>query len=111
YQCSQNQIGNEYLFFATYSIASPTTYVFDPKGELVNVMVGAKEEKEIANLIRSTKKGDRHHGTFKSNLRLDEEDFIIFVNKILAARKVVESEKPATAEIQHAVQDLLLTQL
>lgn len=111
YQCNKNQIGNEYLFFATYSIASPTTYVFDPGGELVNVMVGAKEENEILNLVHATKRRNRYYGKFKSNLRLDEDQSIAFLNKIFAARKVIESTNPETAEIQHAVQELLFTQL
>lgn len=105
YKCPLNQIGNEYIAQSSYNIASPTCYVFDRDGKLIQAIVGNKGIKHlITSTINAQDSIDSHSNSFR--IGLNGREYIDFVNTMLDTRKLLLDNSADTMQLETSLRTL-----
>lgn len=104
YKCHLKQIGNEYLGQIAYSVASPTTYIFNADGSLSNIIVGSQNATFFLTELENPNNSSLEKHRLKKELT--GKQFVSFLNILFNARRLNDNQAVKDTEIMEALDAL-----
>ena len=104
YENNQAKAGNEYLFWAFNNIASPTCFIFSPKGELINIAGNtAISSKNGHNILKAIRTGNSIETPIHNVISLPFKETVEFVNTLLKAFRILNDPQQNTAILKETL--------